>query len=160
MEKHSKISLLASDKSIYEYAYRVAKGNDLHKDIVSEALIYLYDMNIDKFNSISDLKSYVCKMIWLSWNSTSSPFYKKFKNEGLEITKDIGFINIDSALEELNVIEADIESRKNRMAFEVRLFKMYVELGSYRLVSNKVGIPVMTCYKLINSVREKMKQQI
>ena len=34
MEKHNKISLLFADKTIYDYALKVSKGNDLHKDIV------------------------------------------------------------------------------------------------------------------------------
>lgn len=160
MEKNASISLISFDMSIYDYSFRVTKGNDLYKDIVSEVILYLYEMDNTKFNQITDLKSYVCKMIWFSWNSSTSPFYRKYRNDLDVIQKDYGFVEVDSVLEELNVIENDIESSKNRVAFEVRLFKMYVDLGSYREVAKKVDIPVMTCYKLINSVREKMKKKI
>lgn len=146
------------DMSIYDYAYKVSKGNDLYKDIVSEALIYLYDLDNEKFNLIDDLKSYVCKMIYLSWNSPTSPFYRKFRNDNDTNYKEVGYENTDSILEDLDVLEDDISKSKNRMAFEVRLFKMYAEMGSYRKVAERVDIPTMTVYKLVNSVREKMKK--
>jgi len=160
MEKNASISLIASDMSIYDYAFRVAKGNDLYKDIVAEAIVYLYEMDNTKFSSITDLKSYICKMIWLSWNSNTSPFYRKFRVELDEIKGDVGFLEIDSVIEELNIIENDIEQSKNRPAYEVRIFKMYVESGSYRQVAKDLKMSTMNVYKICNTVREKMKKKI
>jgi len=160
MEKNASISLIASDMSIYDYSFRVAKGNDLYKDIVAEVIIYLYDMDNTKFSEIKDLKSYVCKMIWFSWNSSTSPFYRKYRNDLDVIEKDYGFEEIDSVLEELNVIENDIENSKNRPAYEVRIFKMYVDLGSYRAVAKKLDMSTMNVYKICNTVIEKMKKKI
>ena len=160
MEKNASISLIASDMSIYDYSFRVAKGNDLYKDIVAEVIIYLYDMDNTKFSEIKDLKSYVCKMIWFSWNSSTSPFYRKYRNDLDVIQKDYGFEEIDSVLEELNVIENDIENSKNRPAYEVRIFKMYVDLGSYRAVAKKLDMSTMNVYKICNTVIEKMKKKI
>jgi len=160
MEKNASISLIASDMSIYDYSFRVAKGNDLYKDIVAEVIVYLYDMDNTKFSDIKDLKSYVCKMIWFSWNSSTSPFYRKYRNDLDVIQKDYGFEEIDSVLEELNVIENDIENSKNRPAYEVRIFKMYVDLGSYRAVAKKLDMSTMNVYKICNTVIEKMKKKI
>jgi DNA-directed RNA polymerase specialized sigma24 family protein len=158
MEKHSKISLLASDKTIYDYAFKVAKGNDLYKDIVSEILIYLYDLPQDKFDKINDLKSYVCKMIYFSWNSSTSPFYKKFRNDNdYKIKEDVSF-ELDDATEELEQIE--IRMSKKKYPIDIRLFELYTELGTYRAVGNVLGLPHRNIHYRIQKVIEEMKKKI
>ena len=158
MDKNANISLIAMDATIYDYAYKVAKGNDLYRDIVSDVLIYLYDLPEDKFNQIKDLKSYVCKMIYFSWNSSTSPFYKKYRTD-YDIKVDEKAADSECwLLKELEQIEIRIS--KKRYPTEVMLFQLYSDLGDYRSVSQKVGIPTMTVYKLVNKVRNEMKKKI
>lgn len=158
MEKNAKISLIASDMTIYDYAYKVAKGNDLYRDIVSDILLYLYDLPSDKFDKITDLKSYVCKMIYFSWNSSTSPFYKKYRLDNDYKLKEDATFQEDSALKELEQIEIRIS--KKRYPTEVRLLEMYMELGTYEAVGKAVGATSMGVYKQIQKVLKELKSKI
>lgn len=169
MDKDSKISLLFSDKTIYNYAYKVAKGNDLYKDIVSEIIIYFYELSVEDFEKIKDLKSYACKMIYYSWNSATSPFYKKYKNDRDFTLKDVflldeedekesNHIDIIEFKKELTQIEKNISQK--RFPCEVRLCELYLEMKSYRAVANLLGIPATTVHYQVNKVISEMKNKI
>jgi hypothetical protein len=97
-------------------------------------------------------------MIYFSWTSTTSPFYRKFRNDNDYKVKENVIFEVDTVTKELEQIEIRIS--KKRFPSEVRLFELYAELGDYRAVSTKVGLPVMTCYELINRVRIEMKKKI
>jgi DNA-directed RNA polymerase specialized sigma24 family protein len=158
MEKNAKISLIASDMTIYDYAYKVAKGNDLYRDIVSDVLLYLYDLPSEKFDKINDLKSYVCKMIYFSWNSATSPFYRKYRLDNDFKVKENVIFEEDAITKELEQIEMRIS--KKRYPTEVRLFELYVELGTYRAVSEALGIPLKSVHYQVKKVIEEMKNKI
>jgi DNA-directed RNA polymerase specialized sigma24 family protein len=152
------ILLIAKDKTIYDYSFKVAKGNDLHRDIVSEIIIYLSDLENEKFNAINDLKSYVCKMIYFSWNSPTSPFYRKYRGDNDYTHTEPSCTIEDSATQELFLIEERIS--KFRYPTEVRLFQLYVEIGNYRDVAKLVGLPKSTVFNLIKQVRMEMRKNI
>lgn len=167
MNKNSKLSLIFTDRNVTDYAYKVAKGNDLYKDIISEIIISLYDLPEDKFEKITDLKSYVCKMIYFSWNSQTSPFYKKFRNDrDFVVKEDLSF---DEEIEENKYIDlfefkrklTEIESNisKKRFPSEIKLCELYLEHKSYRAVANLLDIPVTSVHFQVNKVIEEMKNE-
>lgn len=158
MENHNKISLLANDTTIYDYAKKVSKGNDLYKDIVSDVFIYLYELPIEKFNKINDLKSYVCKMIYFSWNSPTSPLFAKYRKDNDYKLVERTECESTELMNEIEKIECRIS--KTRYPVEVKLFELYVELGTYRAVADAVGISVRGAYQQIQKVISEIKTKI
>lgn len=167
----NQILLIAKDKSVYDYSYKIAKGNDLYKDIISEIIIHLSELEDEKFNKINDLKSYVCKMIYFSWNSPTSPFFRKFRNdrdflikdvftydEEIETKEESKYIDIKNFKTELGEIENRISEK--RYPSEIKLFELYLELKSYRAVAKLVGIPASSVHHQVNRVIEEMKNKI
>lgn len=78
------------NKNLSDFAKRTTKNNDLWKDIISEMLISISDMPESKLIELyrsEGIVNYCYKIIYLSWNSPNSPFYKKYRTvEGAEIT--------------------------------------------------------------------------
>lgn len=161
---HIVSSIITSD--LERYAFKVSKGNDLWKDSISELVISLYEMDEEKLISLfnrGELAPYCYKILWFSFNSESSPFYRKYIKP--EQTSEL--INYDLEFEEVDVevirgfinsLEAEIS--KKRFPSEVRLFELYSELGSYRAVAKKVNLPVMTCFYIIEGFKNEIKKKL
>lgn len=149
------------------YAFKQSKGNDLWNDCLSEMVLCLYDMDEDRFKRLSEsgeITPYCYKIIYLSFNSPTSPFYKKYiKAEqsdeflGQELF-EYDEINVDEIKGFISSLEVEIS--KKRFPAEVRLFELYCELGSYRAVAKKVNLPVMTCFYIIEGFKTEIKKKL
>ena len=78
------ITSISNNDNLKAYARKLASGNDLWNDMWSELLLFLYEMPEDRFVSIyqsEGLVGYCNRVLYFSWNSTTSPFYKKYRME-------------------------------------------------------------------------------
>ena len=82
MTKDSVIKSVYLNKSLTDFAKKTTKHNDLWQDVISEMIISLSDMpdaKLIELHRSEGLASYCFKIIYLSWNSPNSPFYKKYR---------------------------------------------------------------------------------
>lgn len=166
MDKHTILKSIISP-DLERYAFKIAKGNDLYRDCLSELILVLGEMDevrLIELNNNKQLVPYCCKVIYLSFNSPTSPFYKKYiKPELSDEIQDysideLGLINIEEL--EASIVKLEEEISKKRFPSEVRLFELYKELGSYRAVAKKVNIPVMTVFYIIEGFKQEIKRRI
>lgn len=120
--------------------------------------LYIAEMDEEKLLSLykrDELNSYCFKIIWLSINSKTSPFYKKYlkKQPEIEANSDNSFdysiVYVSDRLDEL-----ERESKKYPTA--VKLFREYIKLGSYTEVAKKCDIPVKTVWNIIQGIKHKI----
>lgn len=164
-------------KSIYlnthlsDFARRTTKGNDLWQDIISEMLISISEMPESKLIELhrsEGLVNYCYKIIHLSWNSPNSPFYVKYRaKEGDDIR--IEGVEVDGYDVEIDVLsgkcdriikEIEFDISQKRYPSEVKVFELYTEIGSIRGVAERLRLPVMTVWEMINRFREKVKSKL
>lgn len=95
MDKHTILKSIISP-DLERYAFKIAKGNDLYRDCLSELILVLGEMDegrLIELNNNKQLVPYCCKVIYLSFNSPTSPFYKKYiKPELLSKYNKRGFV--------------------------------------------------------------------
>lgn len=177
-------------KSIYlntnlsDFARRTTKGNDLWQDIISEMLISISEMPESKLIELhrsEGLVNYCYKIIHLSWNSPNSPFYVKYRaKEGDDRVVMVGedyyseielltMVEVDAYDAEIDVLsgkcdriikEIEFDISQKRYPSEVKVFELYTEIGSIRGVAERLRLPVMTVWEMINRFREKVKSKL
>lgn len=164
------LSSLITRPDIISYAKKTCKGNDMYKDILSELYLYLYDKDEEWLKELNDgnkLFYYAIKIVYLSWNSPTSPFYKKYRNTEHD---DVfcPFLADDETPEEnkfdtqkwFDRFEQDEdEISKKRFPVETRLIKLYIQYGSYRKVAKEVGIPHTTVCSVVTNYVKKLKNE-
>lgn len=161
------ITSISKNEQLKAYARKTTQGNSLWEDIISEMIIYLYEIPKDRFDLIyrsEGLQSYCYKIIHLSWHSTNSPFYKKYRTEEPK-TDNVEFDynhEIDTlyqkALIEVNNLVYDVS--KSGLPTKAILFDSYLKHGSYRKVAKEFDIPTMTIFNIINGIKDQIKAKL
>lgn len=162
INKNKILEEIFKNSELKSYAFKVAKGNSLYEDIISEIILYLNNLDDSKLFRLYESKeifSYCYKIIWLSWNSTTSPFYIKYlkKNSQDFIISETKKKYCEAyLLDELNKMEKLI----SRFPTEIKVFEVYLKLGSLRKVSKETGIPHTTVQYLVNRVKAELIKKI
>ena len=169
MTKGIIIKSVFENKKLIDFAKRTTNNNDLYKDIISEMLVSISEMDEDKFIELhrsQGLINYCYKIIYLSWNSSNSPFYKKYRtNEHYELITDIQQVSeynyeID---EQYHKYKERIEYLTNvisekRYPTEAKVFEIFTEKQSVRATAKQLGLPTMTVWKIIDKFKTKIIQ--
>lgn len=161
--KKSKIlTEIFNNSQLKSYAFKVSKGNSLRDDIISEMIISLNEMNDEKLYRLYDNKeliNYCYKIIWLSWNSATSPFYIKYIKENKQ-----DFIVSETKKKYCEALIFDelkeMEIKMQRFPTEIKVFEIYLKLGSLREVAKETGIPHTTVQYLVNRVKSELLKKI
>lgn len=169
MTKEIIIKSVFENKKLIDFAKRTTNNNDLYKDIISEMLISISEMDEQKFIELhrsQGLINYCYKVIYLSWNSQNSPFYRKYRtNECYEILNDI-----PQEAEYNYEIDEQYHKYKNRIQYltdlvaekryptEAKIFEIFTEKGSVRATAKQLGLPTMTVWKIIDKFKHKILQ--
>lgn len=159
------ITTISKNENLKAYARKLAGGNDLWNDMWSELLLFLYEMPEDRFMSIyqsEGLIGYCNRVLYFSWNSTTSPFYKKYRME--EPKTDNVTFEYDPEIDILynkcqdQICKLTEEISKKRYPTEPNIFDIYLSCGSYRKTAKQLRLPVMTVYNIINGFKDKIKE--
>jgi hypothetical protein len=162
------LSYIYTSKILRDYAKKVASGNDLWQDIITEMVLYLSQIDEKKLKDLYDTKQiipYCCKIIHNSWNSPTSPFYKKY------ISKEADLIYEKPQAEPAEDIDyekllKELEEENTEYPYGITLLRRYSELNSYTKLHNEIKdktgqrIPYTTLIHIINDIRIKVKQKI
>jgi len=167
MTKDVIITSIAKNEQLKAYARKTTLGNSLWEDIISEMIMYLMELPEDRFIAIyrsEGLQSYCYKIIHLSWNSTNSPFYKKYRteeprtdNETFDYNHEIDILYNKCIVEVQNLIH---DVSKSGLPTKAILFDSYLKHGSYRKVAKEFDIPTMTIFNIINGIKDQIKSKL
>jgi len=161
-----------SNKGIQAYAKKVCNGDDFHNDLVQELYIYLNDKDenliVDMYNK-KTIYFYIFRIMYYSWNSATSPFYKKYKATNYNELKHFEISDNEPQIESdmfdyakwINKIEYDIKESwyNNKVHTEGVLMLKYLELGSYREVEKEMGISYRTVQSIVQRYAKKLKDE-
>lgn len=167
------------------------KPEHLQDDLKGEVMLILCEMEEGKLMDLhykGVLRFYTVRTILNLIQSTTSPFYKKFrlKSYDLGILRDQTTYEVAS--EEINNMELtkyatrfsydsiaeDLDEEKERQLKEClaldeidNLFwydrditKLYLKLGTYRKVEEETGIPFESIYKTVQKVCKELKKKV
>lgn len=138
-------------------------GSSLGKDLYQEMLLILIQYNAEKILAIKCQRCFVVKILTNMWNSTTSPFFYKYKkNSYLHDSPDTipepaheNENNIDE--ERLLQIEAELN---NMHWYDKTIFLLYIECGSSRKLQAKTGIHYVSISKTVRKVKKILKERI
>lgn len=145
----------------------------LRDDLKQEVILVVCewpDEKVIKLHSDGVLDFFVARVIINHIQSTSSPFYKKYRQQTIEYGKGYGgdvFEERDNILGrpviDVGEVAENIADRETKEALEdvalsnidrlywydAEMLRLYMELGNYRAIQKKTGIPFCSCYKNI-----------
>jgi DNA-directed RNA polymerase specialized sigma24 family protein len=171
MDKH--IAQLFTDKKFNDFLTKVSSPS-LLEDLKQEVMLILLEYDRTKLQAIWDkpkslggisgLRYFAIRIALNQYRSSTSPFYKKFKRDAQE------YIDDNMAVEDIELIDDDELSlldsivsfyegyKPNLYWFDAEIFELYLELGSYRAVSEQVNIPQRTIGTTCKKVKDKLRE--
>lgn len=134
----------------------------IREDVRQHAFLVLFEKEeafIIDLHSRGKLRQYVAKTIYNTANFSESKFNREYRRSTEIPTEDIQDVPDE---QESYDYEALVESCSVKLEaiywYNRDLLKLYVELGSYRKVSEKTGIPVNSVHHAVKQAKEEMKK--
>lgn len=152
-------------------------------DIIQHVFTELYakpDLFIEELEQRQKLKAYIVKQIWNISHYTKDKFYEQFgfTSYGHKKENETDFCDLSKfeilRYEDPNEFidekeqEAKTQKKYNGVKahmgqmhwYKVRVFELYVELGTYRAVSDMTGIPTTSVYRTVQEMKNELKRKI
>jgi hypothetical protein len=142
------INQIAAGREYKDLCKNIAKGHELYEDLFQELIIILceYDsVKLEELYAKGQIKWFIVKIIKNQFQSTTSPFYKKYRAFADRSSDQ----EVHAPTEEpednevLNLVQCETEkisfTDKNDW-YDTRMFQLYLQEGSLRKLSAKTGI--------------------
>jgi len=151
-------------KHFKELAYNIARKEPFFEDLLHDSLLSMFgSKHIEKLIDTGDFEFYLIRVMYLSVNSPTSPFYKQtiawnrnrrdFKDYAHEVDKT--WLGARMTNEQLDILISRLSE------FERLIFQEYIlEDFTYRELSKQTGIPVTFLYKTIDSIKQKIRANV
>ena len=173
MNSNKLIAEYYDNKEIVTFFKNIANEwwEELRQDVFVNICSYDKDKIIEMHNK-KYLKFFIIRIALNQFRSKTSKFYyQNFKNNnsGIALTNDDMVENADAILYsnliydtqeetpydiiEAKIVSAEVEIEKLRY-FEREVLKLYLQLGTYKKVSENTGIPIRT---IANGVKNAIK---
>jgi len=150
----------------------ISKGHPSFEDLFQEVFLIIAEYDKQKIKEIhkkGQLKYFFTKIVMNNFNSTTSPFYSKYRKNGYKVgindLKHIGekVEKYDNKLDKMvDFIKKHLANKgtdTRREWYKKTLFKVYMEVGSYLGVSEKTGIPVSNIFLTINELKKEIEDK-
>ena len=150
------ITELYNNDKLNQAIKNITKGDPLAEDLKSELFYILCQMPYEKLKAAKDegYLIFLCvNILKKQYNSSTSPFHKKYRSVTSELKYEVADDVDDSYIEYEAIVLKEVEKFLDTIPFTDReLFKIYYKMGDYdRWVGSKRDT---TCTKNISSSRK------
>ena len=151
-------------KHFKELAYNIARKEPFYEDLLHDSLLSMFGSKyIEKLIDTGDFEFYLIRVMYLSVNSPTSPFYKQtiawnrnrrdFKDYAHEVDKT--WLGARMTNEQLDILISRLSE------FERLIFQEYIlEDFTYRALSKETGIPMQFLYRTIDNIKQKIRANV
>ena len=151
-------------KHFKELAYNIARKEPFYEDLLHDSLLSMFgSKHIENLIDTGDFEFYLIRVMYLSVNSPTSPFYKQtiawnrnrrdFKDYAHEVDKT--WLGARMTNEQLDILISRLSE------FERLIFQEYIlEDFTYRELSKQTGIPTPFLYRTIDSIKQKIRANV
>jgi len=145
-----------------EIAYNISRKSNIHEDLLHDSIVSLLESG-KTFESEQDAEYYLIRVMYLSVNSKTSPFYKKeiawVKNRSDLNTLKLHEVEPSTSVRELNENLDILVTRLNK--FERMVFEQYIFTDfDYSELSFHTGIPVDYLYITVKNCKTKLRNYV
>lgn len=151
-----------AQKKYFNICRKITRGNSLWNDLYQESILAILELPEKKFAEIKCLECFFIKIADRNWNSSTSPFYYKYR----KIKTEQLTANVERGEEEGEEEKKEYEiSRINKIIsdshwYDRELFNLFLKLGSRRKVALKTGIPETSVKRTIREMKKKIKNSL
>jgi len=151
-------------KKFKELAYNIARKEPFYEDLLHDSLLSMFgSKHIENLIDTGDFEFYLIRVMYLSVNSPTSPFYKQtiawnrnrrdFKEYAHEVDKT--WLGARMTNEQLDILISRLSE------FERLIFQEYIFEGfTYRELSKQTGIPMPFLYRTIDNIKQKIRANV
>lgn len=171
MNRNEIVLQITQDKSYLEYCKKICQGRDVYQDLYQYTMLQVLEMEEEKLKKLfsEDIRKYIGRIIWLSVNTKSSEFYRKFIKEGGEdipvpnIAEDETESEFDLFMDRFNSgldRECNRCTQKGIYPTAAGIYEVYRLEGSITEASKKLNIPIPTIHRNIQFARSQALKYI
>lgn len=141
------------------------KPDYMRDDVKQEAFEVLFQKNsafIEDLHERGKLKAYVVKTIYNTANFSNSNINRQYRRRTEAPTESAKLHDRADDEQEAYDYEALVEACPVKLEavywYNRDLLKLYVELGTYRAVAERTGIPRVSVYEAVKKAKEEMQK--
>ena len=176
MSREDIIKSITNDNQYLDYCKYICKGKDVYKDLYQYVMLYICELPDTKLQEVwgGNVKAYVKRIIYANANYKNAPFYQKYikgwdfveSDLNLNAVKAIDDTEDDKDYERwkesltttIETVLEDESKKSEGYAWKVELFKLYLQIGTYRQVAFKTDIPRATVRLRVLELVDKIKE--
>ncbi len=143
-------------------ATRITKGSDLSDELLHHCLeAFLIKREVNEIVASGGARFYLVRMMMSQWNSSSSPFYFKYKRRHEEITEDYAEeVEEDDGQDEITADKIR-EELETLTWYDKMLFDTFVEENhTVSSLARATKIPRTSISLSINRIRRHIKTKL
>lgn len=140
------------------------KPDHLQDDLKMEVILVVCEWSEEKVVKLHNdgaLEFYVVRVILNLIQSTTSPFYKKYRMVTVPLNGNTKHLHSDDDIEERMMREeledATLDQINQLYWYDAELVRIFMRVGTFRAVGQDIGIPWQTCYKTIKKALKILK---
>ena len=176
MDRNQIIEQLFTGKNFNSCIDRMEPAH-LRDDLRQDVILALLETPVEQFQQIRNIEHYAVRIILNLIQSSTSPFYNKFRRCHEDFVEDIDFSDqgkVISRQVNSNVIEyEDMEERRMKEELEDHAFreierlpfyyceiiKLYMKEKTFRAMETRTMIPYSTCFKSVQKGIEMLRRR-
>lgn len=171
MNKFKIIENLFRDKECVDYCLKVSRDKNIAQDLIQygcEQLLNRDESFIIELHNTGSLKKYFAGIIYKSFNSDRSGFYNEHLKK-IDSIKDY-LVDLDSNNKPdlfYNIKREDIESEilayeviSEKNWYEASIFRLYLDYGNLRSLSEALSIPVSSLAISIKNIKKRLRKKL
>lgn len=165
---------MATKNEIIEELYRSKDFNDcinkmepehLRDDLRAEVVLILLETDEQKLvemHAKKVLNFFTARIIINQIFSTTSPFYKRYRQQLGEINDRIAYeeTDIEERATREEAEERAMQEIDNLYWYNAGIVKLYLKLGTYRAIQEDTGIPFPSVYKTVQKSFKEIREKI
>jgi hypothetical protein len=173
MEYATLIEKIISDKYYLSFCKKVCGKNDIYQDLYQHVILTVLELPKEKLLEINkgNLKGYITRIIYISANSKTSPFFLQNYDHAASseaVMRDIpeeepltdDFEIRQKVYNSTLKTEERIYQQNGEFAFQVNLFKIWIKEGSYLKTAKKTKIPYPTVRYNVSNFIKKINENL
>jgi hypothetical protein len=138
------------------------KPEHLQDDLKAEVALILCELPEEKVIQLHNnggLKFYTVRIILNQIQSNSSPFFKKFRQQNLDIS-EVNETDIEQGVDYNPKKDAAIVAIDGLPWYDREIVKMYAIHGTYRAIEKETGIPFESIYKTVQKACKAIRKKV
>lgn len=161
---------IVTEENFRAVAAKITRHSQDLDDLLQDLAEQILAMPEERFEKIRTPRAYCIGYLWKQYNSSTSPYFKKYKQKGImvemaefrtDIIEEVYDSTEDEQIQMITQILKEMEEVYGSSDwYDATLFQRWLAEGSYKRLSDKTGIHYRSVRNTVKEVKERILERV